>query len=118
MSNARLRDPELPLPDYRRYANAIVKELADCDPVNVMCAALNKPCPKPSTGLPEPKCCGFRESVRGGVPPTYVHEMFAMGRAFEEKHDVTRSNAANPRFIRSVSRCNLIAEFWRFLGAA
>lgn len=82
-----------------------------------MAESLNRPCPKPFTGLPEPKCCGYRESVRkGGL---YVHELFAMGRVYEEKISIAADiSAITAGHLRSVARCSLITEFWRFLGAA
>lgn len=110
MSNVRQMRP-----DYRRYASSLTKDLPDH--IARMAEALNRPCPKPITDLPETKHFFYRESVRrGGL---YVQELFAMGRAYEEKHAIAVDiNAITARHLRSVARCNLITRFWRSLGAA
>ena len=114
MSNARPREPELPLPRYDRRSDYH----ADLShPKHQMAECMKRSCPT-AIGLPEPKIAGYREELRdhGNL---YVQTMQAMGRNISGGKLITKDiSPVAALAVRGGMRKHLIQRFWRSLGAA
>ena len=120
MSNAKLVDPELPLPRYGdliidRHGSCFVNEQAR--PKHQMVESMKPKCPT-ALGLPEPLRVGYQEEVRD-YGNLYVHTMYAMGKRFVAQAMISdKINIDKARWVRARQRKKLIRRFWRTLGAA